>query len=197
MSNKDDDKQFILAPTDRAETEDTMDEAVLSSAEDLRFSARAGDIEDVEKILNMYKGESNKLSKCLSIVLAASDSLSGNKALHFCAANGHLEIIRLLLKNNADINAVNQSGSTALHYAALNGRLEIVQELVLNKAKAVVENKYGRTALDEARSCNQDEVADFLLDYVERTGSAAALENTEGTAAGDAVGEAVLLESST
>lgn len=168
---------------------------VASSAEDLRYMSRIGDVEDIEKILNRYMGESNELSKFLPAVLAASDSLSGNKALHFCAANGHLDVVRLLLSLKVDIDAINHSGSTALHYAALNGKLEIVRELIKNNAQPVIENKFGKTALDEARSCNRSDIADFLMEFVERAGSAPAMDNPDNKEAADTVEHGAKLES--
>lgn len=145
---------------------------VASSGEDLRFAARTGDLHDALQVLDRYKNSTNLLSNLLPAVLSTGDSLSGNKALHLCAANGYVEMVRLLLDHGADVNATNMSGSTALHYASLNGRLEVVQELVKYKAKAVVENKFGKTALDEARAGRKDKVAQFLLDHVEKTGAA-------------------------
>lgn len=152
---------------------------VASSGENLRYAARAGDLTEACDVLKRYKdtGPDNPLSKLLPAVLASGDSLSGNKALHLCAANGHLDLVRLLLEHKADVNATNLSGSTALHYASLNGQLEIVQELIKYYANPVVENKYGNTALDEARLGGKNNVAEFLLDHVERTGSASNLSN--------------------
>ena len=45
------------------------------------------------------------------------------------AKNGHIEVVRLLLDNGADINA-NFFGSTALKYSAMNGHVEVVKFLL-------------------------------------------------------------------
>ncbi|CDF39470.1 unnamed protein product [Chondrus crispus] len=141
---------------------------VASSGEYLRYASRIGDVRDVEQILGRYKGDSNELARFLPAVVGAADSISGNKALHFCAANGHLDILHVLLRNGADINVTNLSGSTPLHYAALTGQLEIVKELIRQNAQAVVENKYEKTALDEARSAKHSDIAEFLMGHVEK-----------------------------
>lgn len=162
---------------------------VASSGEDLRYAARAGDLNEAREVLKRYKDGSpdNPLSKLLPAVLASGDNLSGNKALHLCAANGHLELVRLLLEHKADVNVTNLSGSTPLHYASFNGQLEIVHELIKCHANPVVENKYGNTALDEARLGGKNKVAAFLLDHVEKTGSAPDLthETEERVTSGD------------
>lgn len=43
----------------------------------------------------------------------------GERALHWAADRGHLELLRLLLERGADVNAVDCDGLTPLHYAAL------------------------------------------------------------------------------
>ncbi|MGL5074981.1 MAG: ankyrin repeat domain-containing protein, partial [Waterburya sp.] len=52
--------------------------------------------------------------------------------LHFAAHRGHLDIVRLLIKSGADVNASedNSSNSKPLHWAATGGYLEVVQLLV-------------------------------------------------------------------
>jgi len=54
------------------------------------------------------------------------------------AANrGHAEIVELLLKNNASVNAVTKDGLTPLHLASLVGSVESVSLLLQNGAKSM------------------------------------------------------------
>ena len=69
--------------------------------------------------------------------------------LHLAAAHGHLDIVRVLLKNKADINFVNEHGNTALHYACFWGYTGIAEELVSHGALVSVANKYGEIPLDK------------------------------------------------
>ena len=68
-------------------------------------------------------------------------------------ANGHLEIVKLLLVNGADPNKTNQSKNTPLRmyikwfivlldWAALNGRLEVVELLLASKADPNIKNEF-------------------------------------------------------
>ena len=50
--------------------------------------------------------------------------VEGRTALFFAAANGHLEVLELLLKKDADPNITNEQGNTALHWACVNGHGE-------------------------------------------------------------------------
>ena len=46
------------------------------------------------------------------------------------AANGHTEIVKLLVESGAPATAKNAEGSTPLHWACLNGHVEIVGYLL-------------------------------------------------------------------
>ena len=99
----------------------------------LVYSARCGELEDVKEMLAV---------KDPPVDLNYRDaSMSLNTALHMAAANGHVEIAKLLLEApgiNADV--VNETSNTALHYAALNGKKEIVELLIKHKANPNLKN---------------------------------------------------------
>uniref|UniRef100_A0A2C9KGD8 Uncharacterized protein n=1 Tax=Biomphalaria glabrata TaxID=6526 RepID=A0A2C9KGD8_BIOGL len=81
------------------------------------------------------------------------------------ASGGHVDIVRLLLLHNADINAQSSAGNTPLHYGACGGFKEVVQELLLNGANVEIHNENGHTPLMEAASAGHVEVAKILLDH--------------------------------
>ena len=51
-------------------------------------------------------------------------------ALMWATAEGHLDVVRLLIGHGADVRAATRHGFTALHFAAREGNIEIAQELV-------------------------------------------------------------------
>ena len=62
----------------------------------------------------------------------------------FLAANGdHLEVVKFLIDNGAQINAKDKNGNTALEFAADKGFLEIVQHLTLHGANIDTRNEHG------------------------------------------------------
>ena len=156
-----------------------FDFTVTSSSEELRYAARAGDLQHAQRILDRYLGATNPLNKLLKAVLAATDDVSGNSSLHLCCANGHIELVRLLLQHGAPLDTKNLSGSTPLHYASLTGHVSVVRELLDYGALAVVENTYGRTALDEAQSGGHANLAKMLMTYVESHGAAPDMDGAE------------------
>ncbi|XP_059173721.1 ankyrin repeat domain-containing protein 17-like isoform X2 [Physella acuta] len=81
------------------------------------------------------------------------------------ASGGHVDIVRLLLLHNADINAQSSAGNTPLHYGACGGFKEVVQELLLSGANVEIHNENGHTPLMEAASAGHVEVAKILLEH--------------------------------
>ncbi len=59
-------------------------------------------------------------------------SCTGLTALHLAAKNGHVDMIEMLLKDNANIDVTDEDGWTALHYAA-NNDCEVVVRLQIRR----------------------------------------------------------------
>jgi ankyrin repeat protein len=47
----------------------------------------------------------------------------GSKVLHLAAFNGYVDLVKLLIQNGADVNAVDEDNWTSLHCATWRGRL--------------------------------------------------------------------------
>jgi len=94
------------------------------------------------------------------------------------AANGHIEIIKELLKVKTDdklvlnINAKNSDGSTPLRkflsykylkividWAVINDKKDVIELLIENGADCNIKSKYGHTPLDEAILGGRYEIA--------------------------------------
>lgn len=93
-----------------------------TQVDDVLWAARTGDLE----VWNILKKELD-----VTAALASSND-SGNTALHYAAANGHLEFVRQVLPQaNLEILLLqNESGNTPLHWAAFNGHLNMAEALV-------------------------------------------------------------------
>ncbi|GHV47953.1 hypothetical protein FACS1894204_11850 [Synergistales bacterium] len=82
--------------------------------------------------------------------------------------NSNPEVIELLLKNGADINATSDNGMTILMAAGLNSHpknISFISYLLKNGADVNAKDKFGRTALMRAASYNSNpEVISLLLE---------------------------------
>ncbi|KAJ8905194.1 hypothetical protein NDN08_001703 [Rhodosorus marinus] len=126
--------------------------------DDLLYAARSGDLEDA---IHCLKDNPD-------IAKYKSESGSGATPLHYAAANGHVEIMRLLIGHGADLNAVNEYGNTALHFAAINEKVDAVELLLKNKADAALSNEFNRNPFDEAVAKNNGRIRHLLMTHVEQ-----------------------------
>ncbi|PIK60415.1 putative ankyrin repeat and KH domain-containing protein mask [Apostichopus japonicus] len=80
------------------------------------------------------------------------------------ASAGHVDIVKLLLEYEADVNAQSSAGNTPLMYACSGGHEEIVKILLDNGAKIEDHNENGHTPLMEAASSGHVAIAKILLE---------------------------------
>jgi Fem-1 homolog b len=71
----------------------------------------------------------------------------GATALWCAAGSGHLNVVKLLIKNGADVNHKTRTNSTPLRAACFDGRLDIIKYLVAHKAAINLANTYNNTCL--------------------------------------------------
>src|SRR5438094_2700213 len=95
-----------------------------ASGSDIHAAVRSGDIATIRYLLLSDPGLVN-----------ASDK-SGSTPLHFAAAHGQLEVVKLLLAAKADVRAVTSHGNSPLHRAAREGHADIVELLLANGEEA-------------------------------------------------------------
>ena len=74
----------------------------------------------------------------------------GTRAMHEAARNGHVDAMRWLQAQDADVNARNDSGETPMHRAAWNGHVDAMRWLQAQGADVNARNNGGRTPMHEA-----------------------------------------------
>ncbi|KAL3623858.1 putative E3 ubiquitin-protein ligase xbos32 [Castilleja foliolosa] len=94
-----------------------------ASGERLVSAARDGDFQEAKALLEYNP----RLSRYSTFGVR-------NSPLHYSAAQGHHEIVALLLESGVDVNLRNYRGQTALMQACQYGHWEVVQILILFKA---------------------------------------------------------------
>src|SRR3954469_14352498 len=95
------------------------------------------------------KGQAELVRKL--IARDADVNKPGWAPLHYAATGGHLQVMELLLENNAFIDAESPNGTTPLMMAAMYGSPQAVKLLLDADADVAMVNKLGMTALDFAK----------------------------------------------
>ncbi|XP_078443563.1 putative E3 ubiquitin-protein ligase XBOS32 isoform X2 [Wolffia australiana] len=128
-----------------------------ASGERLVSAARDGDLQEAKALLEYNP----RLARYSTFGVR-------NSPLHYSAAQGHHEIVSLLLESGVDINLRNYRGQTALMQACQYGRWEVVQTLILFKANIHKTDYINRgtalhfAALDGHARCIRLVVADYV-----------------------------------
>ncbi len=73
-----------------------------------------------------------------------------SSALHVAAGKGHVDFLKMLVKNGADVHALDRCQSTALHHAAWNNRAAATEALVKAGVDMEAQNCKGSTPLHSA-----------------------------------------------
>jgi|SRR3990167_1207819 len=87
----------------------------------------------------------------------------GNTPLYWASSNGHLEVVKYLLRAGADPNITNNTGRTPLSWASYQGYLKIVKELLHAGADPDIARANGGTPLWWASYHGRLEVVKVLL----------------------------------
>ncbi|XP_022906707.1 ankyrin repeat domain-containing protein 17 isoform X2 [Onthophagus taurus] len=93
----------------------------------------------------------------------ADIDLGASTPLMEAAQEGHLELVKYLLENNATVHAQTQTGDTALSYACENGHTDVADLLLQYGADLEHESEGGRTPLMKACRAGHLCTVQFLI----------------------------------
>src|SRR3990167_1582967 len=94
------------------------------------------------KVLLQYTNAINERSK----------EGSERSALHWAVHEGHVNCVRLLISENADLDIRDKDGKTPLHYAIKNGMQKIISLLLEAGASLEIQDNKGHFPIDEAKN---------------------------------------------
>ena len=90
-------------------------------------------------------------------------NIFNNTALIIASLNGHSEIVKILLDNNANINIKNNFDEDCLILASKNCQYDVIKLLKDNKELIISKDVQNKTAYDNAKDSKCDEkVLDLL-----------------------------------
>jgi ankyrin repeat protein len=115
----------------------------------------------------VQKGKLEQVKELLSadadLVFSRADD--GDTPLHLAILYGKKDVARLLLSNNADVNAKGHRGWTPLYCVAVKGYRDIAELLIASKADVNVKESDGWTPLDRAIANRRKDVAELLRQH--------------------------------
>lgn len=141
--------------------------ALPAAAGEIHRAIEAGDTELVATLLGADP----------ALVSAPDQSQYRDLPLHVAAAQGNVEIARLLLDAGAEVDAGDSDLSTALHVAAVRGQLDMVNLLMERGADLAFQDNNGAWSMSFALSRNDTSVVDRIME----AGAPLDLKTNDGT----------------
>ncbi|HEY7376441.1 MAG TPA: ankyrin repeat domain-containing protein [Polyangia bacterium] len=97
---------------------------------------------------------------------AMNDTSTGESALHAAIAEGHPDVVKLLIARGANVNARNMSQLTPLHFVARYTRDRSLAELLIQHGADVnAKERDGHTPIEVAVGARNDEIAAVLRQH--------------------------------
>ncbi|KAM7542139.1 hypothetical protein Aperf_G00000018490 [Anoplocephala perfoliata] len=137
----------------------------------LRNGADPNIDKDIPESTPLIEASKEGLDQIVEILLkyganvAQTTTPSCYTALHYAAANGHLNCVKLLLKYDSPMEEQNENGHTPLMEATSNGHIEVARCLIENGANINTHSsEFKESALTLASYKGHAEMVKFLLD---------------------------------
>lgn len=108
-------------------------------------------------------------------LIEATDPVNGNAAIHIASQNGHLALVKLLIKNKADVNKQNGGGQTALHMAYSYDLADVIVALKAAGADGSIMNEEGHIAVHGLGGEKDPESAEYKINALKSAKSTKSL----------------------
>ncbi|WP_241158541.1 ankyrin repeat domain-containing protein [Cohnella candidum] len=121
-----------------------------------KFLVRRGanvNVKDADGFSALYIAASNGYIEIIGLLLSSGAEIDikceGSKnctPLHIAVCYGHFDSVKMLIKHNASLNAIDNNAQTSLHYAYINNHSEIISVLEEHGADTTIKDSYGKLA---------------------------------------------------
>lgn len=110
---------------------------------------------NIEQLLEFYEGEWFPEFSHLEKLSVDCRGAFGMTLLHLACDRGILEEVKVLLINQANINAMDDDRNSPLHSAVSSNSSDVVEYLIQSGADVSAKNIFGQTPADIARIKNE------------------------------------------
>lgn len=100
---------------------------------------------DEQFVLAVIKGDMDAFERLLNQVTQIDLVLKDSTALGWAAHNGHIKMVKALIKKGANVNSPDSFGNTPLHWALFNYHHQVAEILIAHGANQLTQNKNGLT----------------------------------------------------
>uniref|UniRef100_A0A1Y1NIQ2 Uncharacterized protein n=1 Tax=Photinus pyralis TaxID=7054 RepID=A0A1Y1NIQ2_PHOPY len=111
-----------------------------------------------------YKGDEDIVQQLIALGVDVNITDAFQTPLHCASQEGHLDVVKCLYFNNADLKIVNISGISPLMVAVLNNKIDVVKFLLSKSVFISQTDRMGRTALYHAIERNYEPIVAALLE---------------------------------
>lgn len=115
----------------------------------------------------IYQGDIDSISKLVaqsSVDELEKQTSAGVSPLHMAINLARIDIVKLLLTKEIDVDSTDNRGNTPLHYAIAKDRLDILKLLLGKEADVEAQNKEGITPLHQASYTGSIKMVTYLID---------------------------------
>ncbi|MBN2826293.1 MAG: ankyrin repeat domain-containing protein [Campylobacterales bacterium] len=115
----------------------------------------------------IYQGDIDTITKLVassSVEQLDTQTKAGVSALHMAIKLGRIDIVKMLLTKEIDVDIQDKHGNTPLHYAIAKNRLDIVKLLLAKEADMEIGNSDGITPLHQGAYTGYIEMVTYLID---------------------------------
>ncbi|KAK7485350.1 hypothetical protein BaRGS_00023449, partial [Batillaria attramentaria] len=123
----------------------------------LHYCARAGNVNIMQELVRHLKHA--KLQGAIN-----RQAKNGQSPLLVASEQGHLEIVKILLKHHARVDVFDEHGKAALHLACENGHERVADTLLWHKAFVNAKSKQGLSPLHLAAANGYNNLVKLLLE---------------------------------
>ena len=137
-----------------------------TSSHTFELNVRAENSDPVEREIKWFQTlEYQRRSENVQVALPARMAFTkDDMPIHAATYWNHVDIVRLLIDNGADINRANCWGATPLHYAVVCRYHDIVKVLLDNGADPKAKTHSGMMPVDIARKVKDEDLTNLLTD---------------------------------